>query len=157
MKAVNSFVTILNGYPSKYFHDMAATIARAFNSSIALISIVKSEEVEFRGNFGMEETSTVDRGMSLCSLAILDDNPTVFEDATKEPCLLTNPLVAGNFGLRFYAGAPLKTRDGYNIGTVCIVDKEPRPFSEQEISLLNRFAENVMEELEERKLLTYSG
>src|SRR3954466_10483659 len=114
IKELNSYA-VLNGYPDAYFNKVALTIAKTFHTPIALISLVASEHVEFKGNFGMEETNVVDRAISLCSLAILDDQPTIFDDATKEPCLLNNPLVAGEFGLRFYAGVPLKTRDGYNI------------------------------------------
>jgi GAF domain-containing protein len=152
IKALNSYA-ILNGFPDKYFNKVARTIAKAFDTKIALISLVASEHVEFKGNFGMEDTDRADRGVSLCSLAILDNNPTVFEDATKEPCLLNNPLVAGDFGLRFYAGVPLTTREGLNIGTVCIVDKEPRTISSNEIQLLSRFANDVMNELEQRRIL----
>ena len=104
----------------------------------------------FKGNVGMEGVDEVDRGVSLCSLAILDPEPTIFNNALLEPCLLANPLVAGNFGLRFYAGAPITTPDGYHIGTVCVVDKAPRAFSEKEKALLVQFAGSVMSEIDER-------
>ena len=99
----------------------------------------------------MEGTESVDRGVSLCSLAVLDNAPTIFEDALKEPCLLSNPLVAGDFGLRFYAGAPITTPDGYNIGTVCVVDKSPRSFSGEDREVLVQFAASAMQAIEERK------
>lgn len=143
----------LNGTPDKYFNEQAFIMAKCFNTPIALISLVGNEHVEFKGNFGMPETTVVDRGISLCSLAILDPLPTVFKDAQKEPCLITNPLVAGEFGLRFYAGAPITTKEGYNIGTVCVVDKTPREFTAEETSLLKDFAQNVMNELEYRFLI----
>ncbi|MBV9986119.1 MAG: GAF domain-containing protein, partial [Chitinophagaceae bacterium] len=156
IEAVNEYV-VLDGFPDKYFNEVAQIIARSFDTPIALISIVGSEQVEFKGNFGMEGVNTVDRGTSLCSLAVLDHAPTIFNDASKEPCLLTNPLVAGEFGLRFYAGVPLRTQQGLNIGTVCVVDKEPRDFTEKELELLDRFAGNVMKELEDRRLLRVSS
>ena len=152
IRELESYVT-LNGFPDKYLNQVARTIAKTFHAPIALISLVGSEHVEFKGNFGMKDTNTVDRGVSLCSLAILDNNPTIFEDATKEPCLLSNPLVAGDFGLKFYAGVPLSTKQGLNIGTVCIVDKEVRTISDDEIELLSRFANDVMAELEHRLIL----
>ena len=98
----------------------------------------------------MEGTEKLSRGVSLCSLAILDDKPAIFQDAIKEPCLLANPLVTGEFGLRFYAGAPIINEDGFAIGTVCIVDKEPRGFSKGEEDILKRFADSVMKEIEHR-------
>lgn len=144
---------LLDNVPSGYFTNLAQIVAKSFDAPIALVSLVEKEEVIFPGNFGMEDTTKVARGTSLCSLAILDENVTVFEDAVKEPCLLTNPLITGEFGLRFYAGAPITTSDGYAIGTVCIVDKEPRPFSEEEKAMLKNFAQIAMNELETRKVL----
>ena len=152
LKVLDTYV-VLDGFPDKYFNKVAAIIARTFHAPIALISLVGGEHVEFKGNFGMEGTNTADRGVSLCSLAVLDNDPTIFEDATKEPCLLSNPLVAGEFGLKFYAGVPLSTPEGVNIGTVCIVDKKPRTMAAHEIELLSRFSRDVMTELEHRKVL----
>lgn len=141
---------ILEAIPDGYFVNLANIMARTFNTPIALVSFVDKDEVVFAGNYGMETTKKVSRGLSLCSLAILDEEPTIFEDALKEPCLLANPLVTGNFGLRFYAGAPIITTDGYAIGTACIVDKEPRTFSKNDIALLEYFAKVAMQEVEIR-------
>ena len=156
IEALNTYV-ILDGFPDKYFNEVAYTIAKSFDTPIALISLVGSEHVEFKGNFGMEDVNSADRGSSLCSLVILDPDTTIFKDAIEEPCLLNNPLVAGDFGLRFYAGAPLVTKTGLNIGAVCVVDKEPRDFSDKDAQLLTRFADNVMTELENRLILRMSN
>lgn len=132
------------------FKHVAAMAAKIFRVPIALVSLVDKEHVIFKGNVGMEGVDVVSRGASLCSLAVLQDEVTVFENAKEEPCLLTNPLVAGDFGLKFYAGAPLRTPDGFNIGTVCIVDKIARKFSEAEQILLEGLATVVMDELQEK-------
>jgi GAF domain-containing protein len=147
LRAVHRY---LDAIPQDYFVNLATIMARTFDTPIALISFVDKEQVKFMGNFGMEGTSEVSRGLSLCSLAVLDDSPTVFDDATKEPCLLANPLVTGAFGLRFYAGAPIITPDGYAIGTACIVDKEPRTLNDKEIELLKYFSQIAMKEVETR-------
>jgi GAF domain-containing protein len=136
--------TTLNELPDRFFNHLANIVARTFNTSIALVSIVEEDTVFFKGNVGMEEVNQTERGVSLCSLAVLDPEPTIFTDTLKEPCLLSNPLVAGEFGLRFYAGAPITTPEGFHIGTVCIVDKVPREFSDQDRKLLTQFAENAM-------------
>jgi GAF domain-containing protein len=133
--------------PDDYFTDLARIVATAFGVPIGLISIVDEEEVFFRGNYGMEGTHRVSRGRSLCSLAVLHSEPTIFRDAVNEPCLIRNPLVQGEFGLRFYAGAPIVTAEGYNIGTVCIVDKQPRDFTQREEDILKRFADVAMQQL----------
>lgn len=132
------------------FKHVATMAAKIFKVPIALVSLVDKEHVIFKGNVGMEGTDVVSRGASLCSLAVLQDEVTVFEDAALEPCLLANPLVAGDFGLKFYAGAPLTTPDGYNIGIVCIVDKKVRTFSKADQELLQGLATEVMVELDER-------
>ena len=149
LKALHRY-KLLDSLPEGYFTNLAYIIAQAFNTPIALVSLVDAEQVLFPGNVGMPNTQQVSRGVSLCSLAVLEKEPTIFNDALKEPCLLANPLVSGNFGLRFYAGAPMLTDDGYAIGTVCIVDKEPRSFSEKEKEMLQLFARTAMEELEAR-------
>lgn len=152
LEAVKTY-TFLKGLSDHYFDKFATIIASTFNTPIALISLVEEEEVCFPGNHGMKDTHNVSRGISLCSLGILDKNITVFKDALEEPCLLTNPLVAGQFGLRFYAAAPLLTDEGLAIGTVCIVDKEPREFTRSEETLLKEFATTAMKELVSRREL----
>lgn len=152
LKVVQRYLDII---PEGYFVNLANIMTRTFNTPIALISFVDNTEVSFLGNYGMEDVNKVPRGLSLCSLAILDEIPTVFEDALKEPCLLANPLVTGSFGLRFYAGAPILTNDGYAIGTACIVDKEPRPFSSDDISMLEYFAKVAMQEVILRDQMLY--
>ncbi|RNI22068.1 GAF domain-containing protein [Rufibacter latericius] len=130
------------------FKHIAALAAHIFKVPIALVSFVDAERVWFKGNVGMEEVRQVDRGASLCSLSIMRPEATIFEDALKEPCLLANPLVAGEFGLRFYAAVPITTYDGYNLGSVCIVDKEPRAFSLDDQITLEYMAKLVMDELD---------
>lgn len=141
---------MLEALPPGYFNNLAHIIAQTFNTPIALVSLVDKETVLFPGNVGMEDTTEVSRGLSLCSLAILETEPTIFENAVTEPCLLANPLVSGSFGLRFYAGSPIRTRDGFALGTVCVVDKEPRTFSEVEKEMLVKFADTAMTEIELR-------
>jgi GAF domain-containing protein len=155
LAALRYYLTISN-LPERFFHNLAYIIAQTFNTPIALISLVEEDKVIFKGSSGMEETKEAPRGISLCSLAVLSDEPTIFEDALKEPCLLRNPLVAGKFGLRFYAGAPITTPEGFHIGTVCIVDKKPRSFSQEDTKLLKQFAENAMSLLEQRSAIVQS-
>jgi GAF domain-containing protein len=74
----------------------------------------------------------------------------VIGDACKDPRSLANPLVAGEFGLRFYAAAPLQTEDQCNLGTLCIIDKTPRSLTEKEQKILKELADVVMDEMELR-------
>jgi GAF domain-containing protein len=142
---------ILDTQPERFFNNLAEIMARCFDAPIALVSFVDKERVFFKANVGMPGVNDVPRGISLCSLAILDEGLTIFENAQKEPCLLANPLVAGEFGLRFYAGAPIITAQGYPIGTVCVVDKAPREFGTEDQDLLARFASSAMKAIEDRR------
>ena len=141
---------VLDTPPEGAFNKIANLTRDIFDTPIALVALVDKDRVFFKANAGMANTQNVERGISLCSLAVLKDGATVFENAPENPCLLHNPLVAGSFGLRFYAGAPITTSDGYRIGTVCIVDHKPRSFSEKEQRMLENMASLVMDELELR-------
>ncbi len=134
------------------FNHVASIAAHMFKVPIALVSLVDRDRVWFKANVGMEGITETARGQSLCSIGILTDEVTTFNNAIEEPCLLSNPLVAGEFGLRFYAGAPIKTPEGYNIGTVCVIDKEPREFSAADQRVLEHLASIVMDELKLRTL-----
>jgi PAS domain S-box-containing protein len=98
----------------------------------------------------MGKVRTMDRGLSLCSLAVMQEGVTVFENAKEEPCLLANPNVAGGLGLNFYAGAPITTFDGFRIGTLCIIDKTSRVFDENSRKIMESLAKIVMDEIELR-------
>lgn len=141
---------IINTPPEGAFNRVAELATKMFKVPIALVSLVDKERVFFKANVGMPGVKSTERGLSLCSLAVLEEGPTVFEQAEKEPCLLANPLVAGSFGLKFYAGAPLTTHDGYRIGTLCIIDKVERTFSANDRAMLEDLAAIVMDEIEIR-------
>jgi len=141
---------ILDTPPEEAFTNLAHLIANYFDTPIALISLVDKNRVQFKGNVGMPGVKNVERGVSLCSLAVLSSEPTIIDNPIEDPCLLANPLVHGKFGLRFYAGAPITTPDGFNIGTVCIVDKKERTFRQKDKDQLVRFAKVVMHDIELR-------
>lgn len=142
---------ILGTPPEDAFNNVAALAAKIFRVPVSLVSLVDKDRVYFKANFGMGQVKESVRGMSLCSLSILDAGVTVFENALEEPCLLSNPNVAGSFGLKFYAGAPLITSDGFRIGTLCIIDKTPRKFSASDREVLEGLAKVVMDEIELRR------
>jgi two-component sensor histidine kinase len=95
--------------------------------------------------------SQIPRDPGLCASAILTPDAYVLTDAKVDPRSMTNPLVAGEMGLRFYAGAPLRTYDGYNLGTLCVLDTEPRTVDQDQIDDLKDLASVVMDQLELRR------
>lgn len=132
------------------FDRVTAIAARRFGVPIAIISIVDHDRIWFKSHHGLEGVEQIDRDPGLCASAILRDDPYILSDATKDIRSLANPLVAGDFGLRFYAGVPLQTSDGFNLGTLCVIDKEPRPISQDQIEDLKDLASLVIDQLEFR-------
>jgi GAF domain-containing protein len=130
------------------FKHIAAIASRMFHVPIALVNFVDKDYVVTKARAGVDGSNEVSRGISLCSLAVLRTVVTVFENAREEPCLLANPMATGDFGLQFYAAAPLTTSDGFKIGAVCIVDKVPRVSSESDQKMLQSLAAIVMDEIE---------
>ena len=131
------------------FDRVTAIAARRFNVPISIISIVDNDRIWFKSHHGLE-VHQIGREAGLCASAILKNEPHILPDASKDIRSLANPLVAGDFGLRFYAGVPLTTSDGYNLGTLCVIDKEPRPITEDQIEDLKDLAAMVMDQLEFR-------
>src|SRR4051794_18995868 len=141
---------ILDTPPDGIFDRLAAIAARTFGVPIGIVSIVDTDRIWFKAHHGLPDVTEVERAPGLCASAILNDEPWVVTDAAVDPRTLANPLVAGEFGLRFYAGVPLTTRDGYNLGTLCVIDHEPREVTEGDLATLTDLAGLVMNELELR-------
>jgi GAF domain-containing protein len=131
------------------FDRITAIAARRFNVPISIISIVDNDRIWFKSRHGLD-VKQIDREPGLCASAILRDEPHILVDASKDVRSLANPLVAGDFGLRFYAGVPLNTSDGHNLGTLCVIDKEPRPITDDQIEDLKDLAAMVVDQLEFR-------
>ena len=146
MAAVRRY-DILDSPPDGAFDRITALAARRFGVPIAIISIVDEDRIWFKSHHGLP-VQQIDRKPGLCASAILGDAPYILEDARADPRSLANPLVAGDFGLRFYAAVPLTTSDGHNLGTLCVIDKEARPVDQEQIDDLKDLASVVMDQLE---------
>lgn len=140
---------LLDTPPDGAFDRIAALAARLLNVPIAIVSVVDADRIWFKSHHGLDVTE-IGRDPGLCASAILGSEPWLVTDAEHDPRTLSNPLVAGDFGLRFYAGVPLTTYDGHNLGTLCAIDLIPRPISEHETAILTDLAALVMDELELR-------
>jgi sigma-B regulation protein RsbU (phosphoserine phosphatase) len=140
---------ILDTPPDGAFDRITAVAARLFGVPISIVSIVDTDRIWFKSHHGLD-VEEIGRDPGLCASAILDNRPWVITDAKFDPRTLANPLVAGDFGLRFYAGSPLRTHDGFNLGTLCVIDHEPREMSAEEIATLTDLAAVVVDELELR-------
>jgi len=140
---------ILDTPPDGSFDRIAAIAADLFSVPIAIVSLVDEDRIWFKSHHGLD-VDQVDRSPGLCDSTILRSSPLILPDATADTHALANPLVAGEFGLRFYAGAPLRTHDGFNLGTLCVIDRHPRPVTERQVSQLEALASIVMDQMELR-------
>jgi GAF domain-containing protein len=141
---------ILDTPPDGAFDRVTALAAKIFDVPIALVTIVDHDRIWFKSRHGLDSVDQIGRDPGLCASAILEDRPYVVEAARTDARSLANPLVAGKFGLQFYAAAPLRTSDGHRLGTLCIIDREPRMFSPRQGEVLQGLADIVMDEMELR-------
>ena len=147
MAAVRRY-DILDSPPDGAFDRITALAARRFGVPISISSIVDEDRIWFKSGHGVPGVEQIGRDPGLCASAILSNDPHILTDASTDPRSLANPLVASDFGLRFYAGVPLTTSDGHNLGTLCIIDKEPRPIDDAQIADLKDLASVVMDQME---------
>ncbi|MFC4637513.1 GAF domain-containing protein [Deinococcus hohokamensis] len=141
---------VLDTLPEATFDRLVNLAARLFNVPIALISLVDNDRAFFKACVGID-TRQNDRSTSFCTHALHSPNVMVVPDTTQDERFALNPLVVHSPNIRFYAGAPLVTPDGFTLGTLCVLDSQPRlGFTPQERQTLADLAALVVDELELR-------
>ncbi len=151
LKALHRY-GILDTLPEATFDDLTRLAAHLCHTPIALITLVDEHRVWFKSRCGLEATESP-RADSICAHAILGDDLFIIEDATLDKRFKDHPLVIGQMQLRFYAGMPLRTPDGHNIGTLCLIDRQPRAFAPEQREALRILAHQVVSQLELRRHL----
>ena len=131
------------------FDHVTALAARLLEVPVALISFVDHHRIYFLSHHGLD-FDEIDRDDGLCGIAMSQSEPWVVENATTDPRTAGNPWVTGEFAMRFYASVALRAPDGYSLGTLSILDFEPRTLTETEIATLVDLAALVIDELELR-------
>jgi diguanylate cyclase (GGDEF)-like protein len=142
---------ILNADSDEHFDRILDLTAAIFQTPIVAISLVEADRQWFLAKLGLSVSETP-REMALCAHAIVHDEVMVVPDARADERFRSNPLVFGDPHIRFYAGAPLQTPEGHNLGTLCVIDREPRDLGPEQRELLHRLAQLAMRELELRRL-----
>lgn len=132
------------------FDDITEIAAQLCQTPVALISLVDEDRQWFKSRCGLTMRQT-SRDVAFCSHAILEPEVFVVPDATVDERFADNPLVTGEPHIRFYAGAPLMTPDGYEIGTLCVIDRKPRELDDQQRSALEALSRQVVAQLELRR------
>ena len=141
---------VLDTPPEAAFDDIAELAALICEAPIALVSLVAEGRQWFKARVGLDATETP-RSQSFCTHAILGDDLLVVPDALADPRFAANPLVTGEPGIRFYAGAPLVTPDGHSLGTICVIDRVPRDLDPARRRALGALARDVIAQLELRR------
>jgi len=131
---------VLDTAPEPEFDALVAIAARLFGTPVSLISLVDAQRQWFKANLGLPGTSETPRDIAFCAHAILGDAPLVVPDAAADPRFRDNPLVTGEPGIRFYAGAPLTLADGTRAGALCVIDRQPRTLGPEQLDALQRLA-----------------
>lgn len=140
---------ILDTPPDGSFDHLTKMAAELLDMPIAIITLVDTDRIWFKSKYGLE-VQEIGLEPGLCASAILSDDLYLVTDAKKDIRTLANSLVAGEFGLRFYSAVPLKTREGFNLGTICVIDKKPREFKEPQQKILRNLAQLVVQQMELR-------
>ncbi|MGY2733124.1 GAF domain-containing protein [Sphingomonas sp. UYP23] len=141
---------ILDTPPEPVFNDVVRLAQSMFGVESSALSFVDAERQWFKARLGIAFAETR-REHAFCTRTILRDAPMVVADATLDPRFSANALVVRAPNIRFYAGAPLTTRGGFNIGTVCLIDSTPRAdFRVRERRQLETLAHFVMAEIDRR-------
>lgn len=138
---------IMDTAPDERFDRLTAFAADLFGVPVALISLIDAERQWFKSHHGLP-VSESPRSISFCAHTILEDEPLIVENAAEHPLFRNSPLVCSGPALRFYAGVALTAHDGQPLGTLCIGDRKPRSFSDEDVIRLRRLAAIASDELE---------
>ena len=141
---------ILDAPVGDEFDAFVRAAATLCGTPIATVSIVDADRVWFAASRGLGGVTQVGVEPGLCASAFSSDGPYVVHDAGADPRTLDHPLVRGEPGVRFYAGAPIVTADGHHLGTVCAIDVAPRQPDAMQTTMLGHLAEIVAQQLEHR-------
>jgi diguanylate cyclase (GGDEF)-like protein len=137
---------ILDTVDEERFDRLTRIATHLFHVPIALVTLVDSERQWFKSRQGLDARETP-RDTSFCAHTILQQEALVVRDALLDPRFHDNPAVVGEMGVRFYAGFPIRAPGGSNVGTLCIVDRKPRSFSDEDAVMLADLAAMVEREL----------
>ncbi len=149
---------VLHAEAEPGFSELVALAAKICDAPTALISLVDADAQWFMARIGMDVSETP-REQSFCDFAMRQSEVMVVPDATQDPRFATNPLVTGEPGIRFYAGAPLVNSAGFPLGALCILDYTPRPegLTDLQVQTLTVLARQVISQLELRRAMAASA
>jgi diguanylate cyclase (GGDEF)-like protein len=142
---------ILDTPPEEAFQRIVELVRTVLGVPMAAVSLVDGQRQWLKAVVG-PLPKQIGRDASFCNETIKRHGAMAVEDMLRDGRFTTNPLVTGEPMVRSYLGVPLTTPDGYNIGALCAIDDEPRPFDSRDAGILEKFAQIVLEQLELRQI-----
>jgi serine phosphatase RsbU (regulator of sigma subunit) len=144
---------LLDTPPEEVFDRYTRRLANIFDAPISLMSLIDEDRQWWKSHFGLPpelaEVRSTARDLSVCGHVVGNNELVVIDDLAQDERFANNPLIQKT-GMRFYAGAPLRTDSGQPIGSLCVIDTKPRHLTETEKQLLQLIAEDVMTEVKLR-------
>ena len=141
---------VLDTASESAFDDVTQIAAYLCQTPIALVSLIDRDRQWFKSRVGLAVPET-DRKLAFCAHAILQDDILIVPDSFADARFADNPLATGEPHVRFYAGVPLITAEGYALGTLCVIDHVPRQITSEQIQTLKALARQVVVQLELRR------
>ena len=143
---------ILDSAPEQAFDDLTTLATLICGVEMSLITLIDAKRQWFKSRVGIDFTETP-REHSFCAHALHNPgNLTIVPDATRDPRFARNPYVTGAQGVRFYAGAPLLSNQGYPLGTLCVIDRKPRELAAEQLHALRILGRQASQLLELRRV-----
>lgn len=146
-------LNVLDTGPEAEFDALAQAAALVCNVPISLVSLIDTERQWFKANIGLAGVTQTPRDAAFCAHAVLDDALFDIPDALLDPRFADNPLVVNQPDIRFYAGAPIKLSDGNRIGTLCVIDRQPRHLNDTQRQILRCLADAAAHAFEGRRAI----
>jgi len=145
---------VMDTPPEEAFDRLVQMASRTLGAPAALMTLLDADRQWFKASVGWDAEETP-REFAFCGHNLMDTDVLVVPDLTADARFADNPYVAGDPGLRFYAGAPLCTPDGFILGSICVLDTAPRTLTSADVETLQDLAALAVEELERRTVHSY--